>query len=193
MIHVPPQVRGLIFDCDGTLADTMPTHWKAWHETFAAYGKTCPQAFLEKCMGIPSVRIVSLYNAAYGEKLDPQRFSAEKDRRSQEGLAYVGPIVPVVDVVRRYRGRLPMAVASGGIRKNVDMALEAIGLQGYFETILTADDDVPPKPSPAIFIEAARRLGVDPADCQVFEDGDAGLEAARQAGMIATDIRPFLK
>jgi beta-phosphoglucomutase-like phosphatase (HAD superfamily) len=192
MIHVPPQVRGLIFDCDGTLADTMPTHWKAWHETFAAYGKTCPQAFLERCMGIPSVGIVRLYNTTFGEGIDPIRFSAEKDRRSQQGLAQVGPIVPVVDVVRRYRGRLPMAVASGGIRKNVDMALESIGLHGFFETILTADDDVPPKPSPAIFVEAARRLGVDPADCQVFEDGDAGLEAARQAGMIATDIRPFL-
>ena len=193
MIHIPPQVKGLIFDCDGTLADTMPTHWKAWHETLAAYGKTCPQAFLERCMGIPSVRIVSLYNAAYGEKLDPQRFSAEKDRRSHEGLAHVGPIVPVVDVVRRYHGRLPMAVASGGIRMNVDLALEAIGLQDYFETILTADDDVPPKPSPAIFMEAARRLGVEPVYCQVFEDGDAGLEAARKAGMIATDIRPYCK
>ena len=143
-------------------------------------------------MGIPSVRIVSLYNAAYGEKLDPQRFSAEKDRRSHEGLAHVGPIVPVVDVVRRYHGRLPMAVASGGIRMNVELALEAIGLQGHFDTILTADDDVPPKPSPEIFLEAARRLRIDPAYCQVFEDGDVGLEAARKAGMIATDIRPYL-
>jgi beta-phosphoglucomutase-like phosphatase (HAD superfamily) len=192
MIHVPSQVRGLIFDCDGTLADTMPTHWKAWHETFAAYGKTCPQAFLERCMGIPSAEIVRRYNITYGENIDPLRFSMEKDRRSHEGLAHVGPIVPVVDVVRRYQGRLPMAVASGGIRMNVETALEAIGLQGYFETVLTADDDVPPKPSPAIFIEAARRLRVDPADCQVFEDGDPGLEAARKAGMIATDIRPFL-
>jgi beta-phosphoglucomutase-like phosphatase (HAD superfamily) len=192
MIHVPPQVRGLIFDCDGTLADTMPTHWKAWHETFAVYGKTCPQSFLERCMGIPSAGIVRLYNATFGEEFDPLQFSMEKDRRSLEGLAHVGPIVPVVDVVRRYRGKLPMAVASGGVRRNVDTALGSIGLQGYFETILTADDDVPPKPSPAIFIEAARRLGVEPADCQVFEDGDPGLEAARKAGMIATDIRPFL-
>ena len=62
MIHTPPQVKGLIFDCDCTLADTMPIHWKAWHETFSAYGKTCPQAFLERCMGIPSAEIVSLYN-----------------------------------------------------------------------------------------------------------------------------------
>jgi beta-phosphoglucomutase-like phosphatase (HAD superfamily) len=193
MIHIPPQVKGLIFDCDGTLADTMPIHWKAWHETFAAYGKMCPQAFLERSTGIPSVGIVRLYNVTFGEKIDPRRFAADKDRRSHEGLAHVGPIVPVVDVVRRYHGRLPMAVASGGIRMNVDLALEAIGLQGYFETILTADDDVPPKPSPAIFLEAARRLRVDPVYCQVFEDGEVGLEAARKAGMIATDIRPFRK
>lgn len=193
MIEVPPRVRGLIFDCDGTLADTMPTHWKAWHETFAAYGKTCPHVFLERCMGVPSREIVRLYNEAFGENFDPRQFSAEKDRRSLAGLASVGPIPPVVEVVRRFRGKLPMAVASGGIRMNVETALAAIGLTDCFDTILTADDDVPPKPSPAIFIEAARRLKVEPENCQVFEDGEAGMEAARQAGMIVTDIRPYLK
>ena len=192
MIHIPPQVKGLIFDCDGTLADTMPTHWKAWHETFAVYGKTCPQAFLDRCLGIPAVEIVRMYNMTYGEKIDPWRFAEDKDIRAHEGLAHVGPIVPVVDLVRCYHGKLPMAVASGGIRMNVEVSIEAIGLQNYFEAIVTADDDVPPKPSPAIFMEAARRLRVDPVYCQVFEDSDVGLEAARKAGMIATDIRHYL-
>jgi len=192
MIHVPARVRGLIFDCDGTLADTMPGHWEAWHATFAAYGKTCPQAFLEQYTGIPTVGIVKLYNDAYGQTIDPLQFAVEKNRRSHEKVASAGPIVPVVEVVKRYHDRLPMAVASGGIRINVDAAIKAIGLQGYFDAIITANDDVPPKPSPDIFIEAARRLGIDPAQCQVFEDGEVGLDAARKAGMIATDIRPYL-
>ena len=191
LIHVPPQIKGLIFDCDGTLADTMPIHWAAWHETFAAYGKTCPQGFLERHAGIPVVEIVRLYNAAYGQAIDDRQFASDKDRRAHERVAHAGPIAPVVDVARRYHGKLPMGVASGGVRINVHAALDAIGLLGHFDVIITADDDVPPKPSPVIFIETARRMGVDPADCQVFEDGDAGLEAARAAGMVATDIRPF--
>ena len=71
--------------------------------------------------------------------------------------------------------------------------IRSVGLEGFFDAIITADDDVPPKPSPDIFIEAARRIGVEPALCQVFEDGEAGLVAARKAGMIVTDVRPYLE
>jgi HAD superfamily hydrolase (TIGR01509 family) len=82
-----------------------------------------------------------------------------------------------------------MAVASGGTRKNVTLELEAIQLKDFFEVILSADDDIRPKPAPDIFLEAARRLGVEPRYCQVFEDGDLGLEAAKAADMLPTDVR----
>jgi HAD superfamily hydrolase (TIGR01509 family) len=82
-----------------------------------------------------------------------------------------------------------MAVASGGVRENVDLELEALQIRDVFQAIVTADDDVRPKPSPDIFLEAARRIGVAPEFCQVFEDGDLGLEAARIAGMLPTDVR----
>jgi len=95
----------------------------------------------------------------------------------------------VVEVVRKYHGALPMAVASGGTRRNIGLQLETLQLKKYFEVILSADDDIKPKPAPDIFLEAARRLGVEPEHCQVFEDGDLGLDAARTAGMLATDIR----
>ena len=85
-----------------------------------------------------------------------------------------------------------MAVASGSIKENVHHQLEALGIKDYFKVIITADDDIKPKPSPDIFLEAAVRLGVSPNICQVFEDGDLGLQAAHEAGMIATDVRPFL-
>jgi HAD superfamily hydrolase (TIGR01509 family) len=85
-----------------------------------------------------------------------------------------------------------MAVASGGTRDNVLLTLDVLGLADFFEAIITADDPVKPKPDPDIFLEAARRMQVEPIHCQVFEDGDAGLKAARMAGMVATDIRPFV-
>lgn len=192
-MRVAPGVRGLIFDCDGTLADTMPIHWTAWRETFAAFGQNCPQAFLDRHKGIPALGIVERYNAAFGQNIDARRFAAEKNQRAFDGLRRARPIAPVVAIVRQYRGRLPMAVASGGTRANVVATLAAIGLEAVFDTILTADDAVAPKPDPAIFLEAARRLKVAPAVCQVFEDGDPGIEAAQRAGMIATDVRRWLE
>jgi HAD superfamily hydrolase (TIGR01509 family) len=86
---------------------------------------------------------------------------------------------------------LPLAVVSGSNRPNVELALRAAGLAALFAVVLTSDDGLPPKPDPGLFLEAARRLGVEPGACQVFEDADSGLEAARRAGMLATDVRPF--
>ena len=85
-----------------------------------------------------------------------------------------------------------MAVASGGTRENVMLTLESIGFADCFTAVLTSDDDVRPKPDPEILLEAARRMHVPPGACQVFEDGEAGFEAARRAGMVATDVRPYL-
>jgi beta-phosphoglucomutase-like phosphatase (HAD superfamily) len=93
------------------------------------------------------------------------------------------------NVVLKYHDILPMAIASGGVRENVDLELDALNIKKYFQAVVTADDDIRPKPAPDIFLEAARRIGVAPEYCQVFEDGDLGLEAARIAGMLPTDVR----
>jgi HAD superfamily hydrolase (TIGR01509 family) len=192
LIHVAPGIEGLIFDCDGTLADTMPIHIAAWCDSFAAYGITCPGDFIQSVTGMPAEKIVAIFNQRYHHHIDALAFAAKKNRRARERLSEAAPIDPVVDIVRRYRGILPMAVASGGTRDNVLLTLNVLGLVDCFETIITADDPIKPKPDPDIFLEAARRMQVEPSHCQVFEDGDAGLEAARMAGMVATDIRPFV-
>jgi HAD superfamily hydrolase (TIGR01509 family) len=192
MIPVESRIRGLIFDCDGTLVDSMPIHIDAWCQTFAAHGVGCPKNFIDEVKGMPAERIVGVFNRRYGKQLEPTSFAAMKNRLARQRLADAPPIQPVVDVVQTYRGRLPMAVASGGTRANVMLTLESIGIKDCFAAILTADDAVPHKPDPAIFIEAARRLGVPARYCQVFEDGEAGLEGARRAGMTATDVRPYI-
>lgn len=192
IISVHSEVQCLIFDCDGTLADTMPLHLDAWGEAFATIGISCPRDFMDQFKGVPAEKIVEHVNEAFGYDLDVTEITKEKQRRVRKKLLHAEPVEPVVEIAVRYKKRLPMAVVSGGIRTNVNITLEAIGLDNFFDTVITADDPVKPKPSPEIFLEAARRLNVEPLHCQVFEDGDSGIEAARKAGMIVTDVRLFV-
>jgi HAD superfamily hydrolase (TIGR01509 family) len=192
MMTVAKGVKGLIFDCDGTLADTMPIHIEAWAATFAARGISCPPDFIEHVKGMPAENIIAEFNRRYNHTIDTRSFAKEKNHRAQQQLGKAQPIQPVVDIVLQHLNILPMAVASGGTRGNVILTLDAIGLTHCFQTIITSDDSVAPKPDPQIFLEGARRLGVEPSLCQVFEDGNPGLEAARRAGMVATDVRKFI-
>ncbi|MCB1825036.1 MAG: HAD-IA family hydrolase [Candidatus Competibacteraceae bacterium] len=192
ILKVPVWVRGLIFDCDGTLADTLPAHYAAWEETFAALGLACPLEFLIRHNGKPTALIVALYNVEFDRHIDVARFTADKERRTLARLRRVRPMEPVAALARHYHGRMPMAVVSGSNRANVEQTLRAIGVRELFPAVLTADDGLPPKPEPDLFLEAARRIGIEACYCQVFEDADAGLEAARRAGMLATDVRPIV-
>ena len=191
MLDIHPDAKGLIFDVDGTLADTMGAHQSAWRDAFLHFGVRITRKFLDEVRGMPSERIVERYNRLYHAQLDPHEVSRVKTGMVQDKLRTSKPFEAVAALVYRNHGQLPMAVASGGKRVNVDIILEAIGLTGYFDTVVTADDEVDHKPEPGIFLETARRIGVEPRFCQVFEDGESGFEAARKAGMIVTDVRPF--
>jgi HAD superfamily hydrolase (TIGR01509 family) len=191
-IEVPDYIKGLIFDCDGTLVDSMPLHMKAWE--YAITKADCPWdydlIFAQK--GMQGKDIVALYNKTYGSSLDVAAISQIKQAYFLEHYIEVKPIPEVVDVVLRYKNKLPMAVASGGKRKIVDKELDSAGIRDCFRAVVTADDPVQPKPSPKIFLESARLIDVEPGLCQVFEDGDLGLQGAREAGMLGTDVRPYL-
>lgn len=103
------------------------------------------------------------------------------------------PIESVVAVAAAYRGKLPIAVASGGYRDTITRTLDRLGIRDWFDAMVTAEDTPRHKPEPDVFLEAAKRLKVDPAKCVVFEDTDIGLEAARRAGMPGIDVRPWVK
>lgn len=189
-IEVPEYIKGLIFDCDGTLVDSMPLHMKAWEYAITTAGGTWNYDFIFSKKGMQGKDILALYNDTFGVHLDIETTARLKQEYFHNHCVEIKPIETVVDVVRRYASRLPMAVASGGSQENVLLSLELTGIRHYFDVIITAGDKaVLPKPSPDIFLEAAKRINVDPKYCQVFEDGDIGLEAARKAGMLATDIR----
>lgn len=194
MFTVAPHVKGLIFDSDGTLVDTMPLHYLAWVETLNGYQAEFPEPLFYELAGVPSDKIVSVLNEKFGYNLDPAGITHAKEVLFIEKyLPQAQPITLVVDIAKAHKGKMPMAVATGGIPAVVNKALDVIGLDGFFDTVVTALDVEHGKPAPDPFLEAARRIGVAPELCQVFEDSDAGLEGARRAGMVATDVRPWLK
>jgi HAD superfamily hydrolase (TIGR01509 family) len=189
-IEVPEYIKGLIFDCDGTLVDSMPLHMKAWEHAITQSGGVWNYDFIFSKKGMQGRDILASYNKSYGTDLDLEYTTRVKQEYFFKHCVEIKPIDAVVEIVRRYASQLPMAVASGGSRENVMLSLQLAGITQYFAAIVTADDrDVLPKPSPEIFLEAAKRINVEPQLCQVFEDGDVGLVAARKAGMLATDIR----
>jgi beta-phosphoglucomutase-like phosphatase (HAD superfamily) len=191
-IEVPSYIRGLIFDCDGTLVDSMPLHMKAWEYAVKKEGAVWNYEFFFSKKGMQEEDIVELYNKQSLTPLNCVATVEAKHNYFRNNRGEFKPIKPVVDIVLRYKDILPMAVASGGISENVILQIEALGIRECFNIILTANDDIKPKPHPDIFLEAAIRLGVLPNLCQVFEDGDLGLEAAKKAGMMTTDVRLFL-
>ncbi|HEV7298495.1 MAG TPA: HAD-IA family hydrolase [Tepidisphaeraceae bacterium] len=191
MVTIPPHIRGLVFDCDGTIADTMPLHYKAWTAALGAYGHDFPEALFYEMAGIPTVRIMEILNERHGYRLPVQESAELKERLFVEFIPQVLPIEPVVQIVNDYRGKLPMAVATGATRVTCQKTLTALGLIDRFSVLVTADDVQHGKPAPDIFLEAARQIGVQPELCYAFEDADLGIESATAAGMTVIDIRPL--
>lgn len=184
--------RAAIFDCDGTLADTMPLHYRAWVDALARRNAGLAEQLFYDLGGVPTADIVRILNDRFGYGLPVDETAAEKEALYEELLPEALAVERVVALVREYSGRYPMAVASGGIRRLVDKTIHALGLTEQFQAVCTAEDVARGKPEPDLFLLAARRLDVPPEECVVFEDSDLGLEAARRAGMQAVDIRPWL-
>jgi HAD superfamily hydrolase (TIGR01509 family) len=189
MFTLPPDTRGLIFDCDGTLADTMPLHLRCWQRALRELGGDLTANEFWELAGVPTRAIIEVLNQRHGFGIDPAQGGALKERYYVEHVHEVKPIAEVGQVVEAWRGRLPMAVATGGELAVVTRTLRAISLFEAFDAIVSADDVPHGKPAPDVFLEAARRLAVEPSRCVAFEDADHGLTAARAAGMTAFDVR----
>jgi beta-phosphoglucomutase family hydrolase len=179
----------LIFDCDGTLADTMPVHYRAWSLAAERFGLDFPEDRFYSLGGVPVHKIVEMLIAEGGLALDVQEVVEFKESSYLRCLDRVVAVEPVLAIAREHRGRLPMAVASGSTRAMVERTLRQLGVLDWFECLVAAEDTEQHKPEPDVFLEAARRLRVDPQRCCVYEDTDTGVEAAHRAGMDCVDIR----
>ena len=185
--------KGLIFDCDGTLADTMPLHWRAWQTVVARYKLHFPEDRFYALGGVPSRDIFKMLAEEQGIALDHLQASREKETEYLSLMTEAGPIHAVVDIAREHFGKVPMAVASGGTRQIIEQVLAHLGIRSWFNAVVTSECVVNQKPAPDIFLEAARRISVPPQFCRAYEDTDLGLQAIRAAGMEPVDVRELMR
>jgi len=184
------RIRALIFDCDGTLADTAPVHFLALEGAFADIGHAISRDWYFQRLGLSRNDLFAAYREAHGVTFDEDALAARCHRLFHENLHAVQEIAFVAAIARENAGRRPMSVASGGQRPIVEATLEAIRLRPLFDHVVTVEEVARGKPSPELFLLAAERMAVDPAECLVFEDSPEGMEAAARAGMRAVDVRP---
>ena len=186
-------IKGLIFDCDGTLADTMPLHWRAWQVITKRHRLHLAEERFYALGGVPSRDILKILCAEQGLTLDHLAVALEKEQEYLPLIAQVEPVHLVVNIARENHGKLPMAVASGGTKRAIGQVLDHLGIKHLFDAIVTSEEVKNQKPSPDIFLEAARRIGVPPHSCRAYEDTDLGMQAIRAAGMGAIDVRELLR
>lgn len=188
---LPFEPAAIIFDCDGTLADTMPAHYEAWVKTMKKYGVDFGEDEFYAMGGWPTVKVAQhlLDRTKPQPSVTAEQIGREKEAEFLNTLSATRPIEPVVEVARRHQGQIPMAVASGGMRHIVDAILETIGVANLFQTVVTCEDVTRFKPEPDTYLEAARRLGVAPDRCLVYEDTDPGVQSGYAAGMQVVDVR----
>lgn len=180
----------VIFDCDGTLVHSMPLHFEAWCEALSMHGAA--NIFKEDVFyamgGRPTKDIVVEINDEYGLKLDPEKVAFTKREAFLRKLGQLELIDEVAAFAESLRGKLPMAIATGGTRLVIEKTLQAVGVSDLFEEVITADDVANGKPAPDIFLKAAQMLGVKPERCLVLEDAPAGVMAGQLAGMTVISI-----
>ena len=192
-IVINPQTKALIFDIDGTLADTMPSHFEAFKIVLSRYGITMTHELFHSIAGVPVKPQMELFKKLFNPiNFVPERVALEKEEEYFKTIHLMKPIDVVLDVLLSNYGKLPIGCGTGGDRKIAYKTLEVIGVRNKVDAIVTCDDVENGKPAPDTFLKCAQLLGVEPKYCQVFEDGQPGIEAAISAGMMVTDIREFL-
>lgn len=193
LYDIKPGVKGLIFDLDGTLADTMPFHFKGWKTACQKYGADIDPAFLRKHTGSPGWIIAGeiIKECGLDGTVTAEQIMNDKLTEFYKQQHLVKAIIPVAEIAKKYYGLLPMAVGTGGHREAVERTLQVTNLRKYFNIIVTANDVENFKPHPETFLKCAEMMNVNPGDIEVFEDGDLGIEAAIEAGMIVTDVRSW--
>ena len=190
-LHVDKKAKGLIFDLDGTIADTMPVHFAVYRDILKNYGVEFTPAIFDTLAGVPAVGTFERLNKMFGLNLDAHEMGHLKEREYEKMMHLIVPIDPVVEIIHQYHGKLPMAVGTGGYTRLAWKTLHILGLDSYFTILVSSEDVIHHKPHPETFLRCAELMGVEPACCQVFEDGRLGIEAAETAGMMTVNVTEY--
>lgn len=190
-LDISPGTEAIIFDLDGTLADTMPVHFLAYKHILASYGIDFTPELFATMAGIPAVGTIEKINDLFGTNLDAEEVGHTKEREYEKLMHKMKPVEPVVELMKKYHGKLPMSVGTGGYHRLAWKTMEILGLDKYIDILVSSDDVTHPKPHPETFLKCAEKMGVAPEVCEVFEDGELGIQAAKSAGMKATLVTDF--
>ena len=180
--------RAYLFDCDGTIVDSMPLHYIAWKRILAEWNCEFGEQTFYAWGGMPVAEIISNLNVRDGLAMPVEEVAKRKEALYFEILPELKGVPEVLEHIAFSHGHIPFAVVSGSTRDSVIASLGVLGLLDRFETLVCAGDYQRSKPDPEPFLLAAKRLGVNPEDCLVFEDTEMGIQAATAAGMASVKI-----
>ena len=180
--------RAYLFDCDGTVADSMPLHYIAWKKALGEWGCDFDEELFYRWGGKPVVEIISTLNEMHGLMMPVAQVAERKEQLYFDLLPELTPVAEVLEQIEAQHGQTPLAVVSGSSRESVIKSLTTLGLLDKFDLIVGAEDYARSKPAPDAFLTAAAKLDVAPADCLVFEDTALGIQAATAAGMAAVKV-----
>lgn len=189
-----PDAKALIFDLDGTLSDSIPVHIETWFKVCDHYNCKFNPDIVAELTGMPTIEFANrIIKDNQLEGVDPEEMVKLKQSTFWESLEHLKPHLPVVELVYKYYGKIPMAVGTGANRKSAELQLKALNILDKFDAVVTADDVTEHKPEPQTFLRCAELIKTEPDKCHVYEDGVLGMQAAKKAGMHLTDVRPFLE
>lgn len=192
-IEVDSRAKALIFDIDGTLADSMATHLAAFNEVLKAYKVEITLQYLQSISGTPVYRGMELIKERFRlDNFDPIEMGNKKEELYRKYIPTIRPIEPVFRIFNAYYGKMPIACGTGGGRLNAYPTLKALGIFDKVNAVVTCEDVKNGKPAPDTFLQCAVKMGVNPSDCLVFEDADLGIQAAKNGGMMVVDVRPYI-
>lgn len=180
--------KAYLFDCDGTIADSMPLHYIAWKTALSEWGCEFDEDLFYAWGGMSVAKIITTLNERRGLNMPLAEVEHRKESLYYELLPQLTVVPEVLEHIEAQYGRIPFAVVSGSTRESVTASLTALHLLDRFQTLVCAGDYKRGKPDPEIFLIASHRLGVAPHDCLVFEDSDLGIQGATAAGMASVQV-----
>jgi beta-phosphoglucomutase family hydrolase len=188
-LKLPPGPFGAyLFDCDGTVADSMPLHYRAWKQALAEWKCDFDEELFYAWGGMHVVEIISTLNRQRGLNMPVEAVGQRKEALYYELLPELKAVPEVLEHIEEAHGRIPIAVVSGSTRESVTASLAALNLLDRFDALICAGEYAKSKPDPEAFLLAAEKLGVAPESCLVFEDTEMGIQAATAAGMASVKI-----